>query len=151
RKLRAGMMPPPGSPRPDRQTIVAFVERLETAIDAAAATRPDPGWRPFQRLNRAEYTAAIRDLFGLVIDASEFLPADPMSAGFDDVADVQAFSPILVTGYLRAADRISRRVISEEAPRRLLLVCRGDGAAAGDEACAKRILRTVTSQAWRGR
>ena len=57
RKLRAGMMPPPGAKRPDAATIKALVDALETRIDAAAALNPNPGWRPFQRLNRAEYAA----------------------------------------------------------------------------------------------
>src|SRR4051812_35942586 len=55
RKLRAGMMPPPGARRPDAASITAFVDALETRIDTAAAANPNPGWRPFQRLNRAEY------------------------------------------------------------------------------------------------
>src|SRR5437773_1049403 len=50
RKLRAGMMPPPGVRRPDADTIKAFVESLETRLDKAAALNPNPGWRPFQRL-----------------------------------------------------------------------------------------------------
>src|ERR1043165_6084913 len=103
RKLRTGMMPPPGSPRPDPAVIAAFVTGLETRIDAAAAANPNPGWRPFQRRPREEYAGVVRDLFGLDVDAAEFLPADTVSAGFDNVADVQTFSPTLMTGYLRGA------------------------------------------------
>jgi mono/diheme cytochrome c family protein len=54
RKLRAGMMPPPGAKRPDAATVAAFVDALENRIDTAAAANPNPGWRPFQRLNRRE-------------------------------------------------------------------------------------------------
>src|SRR5271168_1824939 len=44
RKVRAGMMPPGGAPRPDRATMDAFALKLETALDRAAATNPNPGF-----------------------------------------------------------------------------------------------------------
>ena len=113
RKLRAGMMPPPGARRPDPATIAALVDSLETRIDAAAAIRPDPGWRPFQRLNRAEYGRAVRDLLGIDVDVNAFLPPDTISGGFDNVADVQTFSPSLMEGYLRAASQISRLAVGD--------------------------------------
>jgi mono/diheme cytochrome c family protein len=113
KKLRAGMMPPAGAPRPEPAALAAMVTALETAMDRAAAAAPRPGWRPFQRLNRAEYAAAVRDLVGLDIDASAYLPADTISAGFDNVADVQTFSPQLMQGYLRAASQVSRLAIGD--------------------------------------
>ena len=108
RKLRAGMMPPPNAKRPDPAVIKSFVDALETKIDAAAALNPNPGWRPFQRLNRAEYQHAVRDLVGIDVDVTAFLPPDTISRGFDNVADVQSFSPTLMESYLRAASQISR-------------------------------------------
>ena len=113
RKLRAGMMPPPGARRPDAATIAAFVDALETRMDAAAALNPNPGWRPFQRLNRAEYARAVRDLLGIDVDVNAFLPPDTISRGFDNVADVQSFSPTLMEGYLRAASQISRLAVGD--------------------------------------
>ena len=113
RKLRAGMMPPPGARRPDAATLDAFVTALETRIDAAAATNPNPGWRPFQRLNRAEYARAVRDLLGIDVDVSSFLPPDTVSSGFDNIADTQSFSPTLMEGYLRAASQISRLAVGD--------------------------------------
>jgi hypothetical protein len=107
KKLRAGMMPPPGAKRPDEATLVGVAAALETDIDRVAATRPNAGPRPFQRLNRAEYARSIRDLLGLEIDVDAFLPPDTVSAGFDNVADVQVSSATLMQGYLRAATRIS--------------------------------------------
>jgi Protein of unknown function (DUF1592)/Protein of unknown function (DUF1588)/Protein of unknown function (DUF1587)/Protein of unknown function (DUF1585)/Protein of unknown function (DUF1595) len=115
RKLRAGMMPPPGARRPDAATIKSFVETLEAKMDAAAALSPNPGWRPFQRLNRAEYHAAVKDLLGIDVDVNAFLPPDTISKGFDNVADVQAFSPTLMESYLRAASSISRLAIGDRA------------------------------------
>jgi mono/diheme cytochrome c family protein len=113
RKLRAGMMPPAGAARPEPDAIAGMVAAMEAAMDTAAAATPRPRWRPFQRLNRAEYAAAVRDLIGLDVDVSAYLPADTISAGFDNVADVQSFSPQLMQGYLRAASQISRLAIGD--------------------------------------
>src|SRR5689334_9577772 len=109
RKLRTGMMPPrEASRKPDADTRLALVTALETTLDAAATTHANPGHRLFQRLNRAEYSAAIRSLFGLDIDVSTYLPADTISASFDNIADVQMPSATVMQGYLRAAAQVSR-------------------------------------------
>jgi hypothetical protein len=113
RKLRAGMMPPPGMPRPGGDTLVALVEALERNLDAFAARNPNPGDRPFQRLNRAEYSASIRELLGLEIDAGKYLPLDTKSANFDNIADVQTLSPTLLSAYLAAASEISRLAVGD--------------------------------------
>jgi hypothetical protein len=113
RKLRAGMMPPPGARRPEETTLDALAEALETRIDKAALVNPNPGWRPFQRLNRAEYEHAVKDLLALDVDVNAFLPPDTVSQGFDNVADVQAFSPALMEGYLRAASRVTALAVGD--------------------------------------
>jgi hypothetical protein len=113
KKLRAGMMPPPGAERPDAATLQAFAQSLEAKLDAAAAARPNPGSRTFQRLNRAEYTNAVRDLLGIDVDASAFLPPDTISHNFDNIADVQSISATVMEGYLRAAARVSRDAIGD--------------------------------------
>ena len=113
RKLRTGMMPPPNARRPEPALIASFVDTLENRIDAAAALNPNPGWRPFQRLNRAEYQRAVRDLVGIDVDVTAFLPPDTISRGFDNVADVQNFSPTLMESYLRAASQISRLAVGD--------------------------------------
>jgi hypothetical protein len=113
RKLRAGMMPPPGAKRPDDATVAALAAAFETAIDRAAAARPEPGWRSFQRMNRAEYARAVRELLAIDVDVSAFLPPDTISAGFDNLTEAQAFSPALLEGYLRAASQISRLAIGD--------------------------------------
>src|SRR5690242_11074727 len=96
-KLKAGMMPKQSAPeRPDQASIDAFVHSLETRIDRRAALHPDPGSRSFQRLNRVEYAESIRTMLGLDLDMSEWLPPDTMSHNFDNIADVQDFSPTLL-------------------------------------------------------
>ena len=112
-KLRAGMMPIPGAPRPSPDTLLALVETLETIIDDAAAEDPNPGSRTFQRLNRAEYAESIKDLLDLDIEAGDYLPLDTKSANFDNIADVQMLSPTLLGGYLSAAGEISRLAVGD--------------------------------------
>lgn len=112
-KLQAGMMPPPGSARPDEAQYTALINALETTVDAAAAAKPNPGSRPFQRLNRAEYTRAIGDLLSLEVEAGDWLPLDTMSANFDNIADAQALSPTLLEAYLNAASAISRMAVGD--------------------------------------
>ncbi|MDH3206661.1 MAG: DUF1592 domain-containing protein [Gemmatimonadota bacterium] len=113
RKLRAGMMPPPGVRAPEGDTLLQFVETLEEVMDEVAARDPDPGRRTFQRLNRPEYEQAIRNLLNLQIDAADWLPLDQMSANFDNIADVQAMSPLLLESYLNAASDISRMAVGD--------------------------------------
>ena len=113
-KLRVGMMPPAAAPeRPDAASIHAFVVSLEGSIDRAASVKTNPGWRPFQRMNRAEYAQAVHDLLDLDVDVDVYLPPDTISASFDNVADVQGFSATLMDGYLRAASDISRLAVGD--------------------------------------
>ncbi|MGI9625586.1 MAG: DUF1592 domain-containing protein, partial [Longimicrobiales bacterium] len=112
-KLRAGMMPLPGAKRPGADTLLALVQTLETLVDEAAASAPNPGGRPFQRLNRAEYESSIRDLLGLDIDAGDYLPLDTKSENFDNIADVQMMSPTLLDAYLNGAAEISRLALGD--------------------------------------
>ena len=112
-KLLLGMMPPPGARRPEGAVLTQFASALETKIDAAATLRPNPGRRPFQRLNRAEYARSVHELLDLDIDVNAFLPPDTLSAGYDNIADVQTFSPTLMEGYLRAAGRISTLAVGD--------------------------------------
>ena len=113
RKLRADAMPPPGRPRPDRETAHAVVAWLEDELDHAARLSPDPGRPAIHRLNRVEYGNAIRDLFGLEVDVRGFLPADEEQHGFDNIADVLSVSPTLIERYLTAAQRISQLVVGD--------------------------------------
>ena len=113
RKVRVGLMPAAGAPRPETETLRAFAESLEFQMDKTAALRPTPGSRPFQRLTRDEYARSVRDLLGIEIDVAKFLPADTVSGGFDNVADSQSFSATLMEGYMRAADRITRSALGD--------------------------------------
>ncbi|MCY4660609.1 MAG: DUF1592 domain-containing protein [Acidobacteria bacterium] len=114
-KLRGGMMPPAGRPRPDRQTYDGLRAWLEAELDRAAAARLEPGRVPTHRLNRAEYANAVRDLLALEVDAAALLPADDTGHGFDNLAGTLALSPVLMERYLSAARRISRLAVGDPA------------------------------------
>ncbi|MEE3273502.1 MAG: DUF1587 domain-containing protein, partial [Acidobacteriota bacterium] len=119
RKLQAGMMPPSTAQRPDADTYAALIASLTETIDVASMADPSFGGRSFQRLNRSEYRRSIEDLLGLQIDAGAHLAPDTISAGFDNIADVQRLSATVMDGYLRAAGEVSRLAIGnpEATPR----------------------------------
>jgi len=116
-KMRAGLMPPAGSPRPDKATHDAFASWLESALDRNGAASPNPGrTEPFHRLNRAEYRNAIRDILDLDVDVTALLPADDVSYGFDNIAGVLKMSPTLLERYLAAAQKVSRLAVGTPLP-----------------------------------
>ena len=113
-KLRGGMMPPQGMPRPDEATMNAFIVALENTLDAQARRSPDPGFKPVHRLNRTEYGNVIRDLLDLEVDVTDLLPADDESHGFDNIAGVLRVSPSLLEQYLGAARKISSLAVGTD-------------------------------------
>ena len=113
RKVRAGMMPPAGLPRPDAASRQMLVASLESTLDAAATANPNPGRPLAHRLNRAEYANAVRDLLGLEVDVTSMLPPDDSSGGFDNNADVLGVSSVLLESYLSAAERIAALALGD--------------------------------------
>ena len=113
KKLRSGAMPPAGMPRPDQATYDSLALYLETALDRAAAAHPNPGRPVLHRLNRVEYTHAVRDLLALDIDGNTLLPADDSRYGFDNIGEVLTVSPLLMERYMAAAGKISRLAVGE--------------------------------------
>lgn len=114
RKVRSGAMPPVGMPRPDAATFQTWVRSLEDGLDRIAAAKPDPG-RPatVHRLNRSEYSNAVRDLLAVEIDGRALLPADDSGYGFDNIGDVLSVSPGLLERYMLASAKISRQAIGD--------------------------------------
>src|SRR5262245_48571632 len=113
RKVRAGLMPPAGAPRPDRAALENFRAALENAIDQAELSKPNPGVTALHRLNRTEYANAIRDLLAVDVDVATILPADDSSEGLDNIAEVLGTSPALIERYVGAASKISRLAIGD--------------------------------------
>ncbi len=128
RKVRAGMMPPAGARRPDRQTLDGFAASIETALDRNAASNPNAGRAPLHRMNRGEYANAIRDLLAVDVDPATLLPADDSSGGFDNIADVLGVSPALLERYVSAAAKISRLAVGdpETSPLDVTYTVKGD-------------------------
>ena len=110
-KLRSGLMPPPGRPRPAPSEIDAFVTALEAELDRVGAAAPDPGRVAAHRLNRTEYVNAIRDLLDLEVDGEALLPSDMAGFGFDNNAEVLAMTPALMDRYITAATKVSRLAV----------------------------------------
>ena len=113
RKLRVGMMPPRGAPRPDDSERSRLIGWLETELDRAWEADPNPGQPLLARLNRTEYAHAIRDLLALDVDPSVLLPPDDAAYGFDNIGDVLGVSPVLLERYMDAAGRVSALAVGD--------------------------------------
>jgi hypothetical protein len=111
RKVRTGEMPPAAMPRPTAAVAASFTKSLETALDRAAAANPNPGRPAVHRLNRAEYSNAIRDLLALDIQPGSSLPVDDSGYGFDNIGDVLSMSPALLERYMSVGRLISRLAV----------------------------------------
>src|SRR5262249_35074247 len=111
RKLRGGMMPPPGAARPAVADAQALASYLETALDKAAAANPNPRSVRLHRLDPAEYSNAMRDLFGLDVDMSTLLPNDDISEGFDNIASALKVSPSFLDQYIMAARAMAKQAV----------------------------------------
>jgi hypothetical protein len=119
RKLRAGMMPPSGNPRPDRAATMALVTWLENELDRSAVVyMPPPG---MHRLNRTEYGNVIHDLLDMDIDPGKYLPTDDSTRGFDNIAGALGLSSTLVESYVSAAGKISRLAMGDAATPSLVV------------------------------
>ncbi len=117
RKLRLGMMPPAGRPRPAADIHERFLGWLESGLDAAAAERPDPGRPAVRRLTTPEYRNAVRSLLDIEVDEGWLLfpPDDVSQEGFSTDAEALSVSPALFDRYLSAANRISRLAVGDPA------------------------------------
>src|SRR2546422_610405 len=96
---------------PKPATLQSLIRWMENELDRSAVTHlPPPG---LHRLNRTEYANAVRDLLGLEVDATKFLPSDDSTHGFDNMAGTLTMSPALMEAYLSAAGKISRLAIGD--------------------------------------
>ncbi|HTC53723.1 MAG TPA: DUF1592 domain-containing protein [Steroidobacteraceae bacterium] len=112
RKLRGGMMPPPGHKRPDPATVNNLVSYLETTLDEAS-THPNPGRVALRRLNRREYANAVHDLIGLDVDPAAWLPEDPLKDGFDTDADLLRVTPNFLDQSVAAARALALEAVGD--------------------------------------
>jgi uncharacterized protein DUF1592/uncharacterized protein DUF1588/uncharacterized protein DUF1585/uncharacterized protein DUF1587/uncharacterized protein DUF1595/cytochrome c len=113
RKARTGQMPPPGAPRLEAPDVAAFVNWLEGALDRAARLNPNPGRPAVHRLNRTEYSNAIRDLLAVDVKPGAALPVDDSGYGFDNIGEVLTISPSLLEKYISVARKVSRLAVGD--------------------------------------
>ncbi|MBV9399182.1 MAG: DUF1592 domain-containing protein [Bryobacterales bacterium] len=113
RKLSVRAMPPPGMPRPSEAEYAGFTSWLAASIDRAWEGRGNPGRYVVHRLNRAEYANAVRDLLAVDIDVSDVLPTDGAEFGFDNIATALKTSPLLLEGYVNAAQRVAAMAVGD--------------------------------------
>ena len=120
-KLRGGLMPPPGRPRPVKVAYDGFKTWLESELDQAAAGDPNPGrTESFHRLNRTEYRNIVRDLLAIDMDFGNLLPIDDSGGGdapFDNIASSLRLTQSLMEVYLSVANRISRLTLGGTPPQ----------------------------------
>jgi mono/diheme cytochrome c family protein len=114
RKVKTGEMPPVTVRlRPDPAAESALAAFLETTLDKAALATPNPGRPAIHRLNRAEYSNAMRDLLAVDVKPGDWLPVDDSGYGFDNIAAVLSTSPALLERYMSAARRVSRLAVGD--------------------------------------
>ena len=113
RQVSAGQMPPAGLPRPDASTAKAFAKNLEDALDRAATAKANPGAPMPHRLNRTEYSNAVRDLLAVDTNPGAMLPVDDSGSGFDNMADLLSVSPMLLERYISVARTVSRLAVGD--------------------------------------
>lgn len=111
RVTQRGEMPPRNKPQPSVEDMHGFTSWLETSLDSYAIANPNPGRATLRRLNRTEYSNAVRDLLKLDVDIRDSLPADDTGYGFDNIADVLSVSPTLMDRYIAVAGKVSRLAV----------------------------------------
>jgi hypothetical protein len=82
------------------------------ALEDSSSALTQPGATAvLRRLNRLEYVNSLRDLFGIEFPFATELPADSVTAGFDNIGAALAVSPVLLESYLKAARKASSLVL----------------------------------------
>jgi hypothetical protein len=100
-------MPPPGAKQPEGAAVDALVAFLETTLDRAETKARVSDRVVLHRLNRKEYSNAVRDLLAVDYDAAEVLPADDVAEGFDNIATALQVSPSFIEQYVIAARAVA--------------------------------------------
>ena len=115
RKLRGRQMPPPGNLQPTQQEVDALIGWLENTLDESSKTHL-AGHVGVQRLNRAEYGNAVKDLLAVEIDPSQYLPPDVAVEGFTNIAAALTVSPTFLEQYVNVARTVARMAVGKPAP-----------------------------------
>jgi mono/diheme cytochrome c family protein len=112
RKLRGGLMPPPGAKQPEQKEVDSLIGYLETKLDANT-TLPRAAYVGVQRMSRTEYIAAVKALVGVDVKTKDILPQDTTVGGFDNIASGLGVSPAFVEQYVESARVIARQAVGD--------------------------------------
>ena len=150
-RVRNSEMPPPRStPSPlpeERETFARWVD--ESLHAEACASGPVAGFNPIRRLNRAEYTATVRELLDIHLNVGHDLPADGAGGqGFDNAAEVLFLSPVLAEKYMDAAKQSLEFAVRDSRARARIGVVE-PGASLSPDQAAKNILQGFLPRAFR--
>ena len=97
------------------------------------------------RLNRTEYRNTVRDLLGTQADPASNFPADDVSLGFDNIAQVLTVSPLHLELYEQAAQELAKEALAPNGSARArILPCDPTGIG-----CREPALADLAYRAWR--
>ncbi|MBT7539851.1 MAG: DUF1592 domain-containing protein [Gammaproteobacteria bacterium] len=145
-----GDMPPEEADIPALDERSNFLNWVESSLQKAACqSGPHPGPAVLRRLNRAEYSASVRDLLDIHFDAGEALPADGSGGeGFDNATETLFISPIHAEKYMDAARVAIEYAFADTRSLRRFLVAEPDEKTP-PEVAARRVIEAFLPRAFR--
>ena len=117
RKMRGRVMPPPGARQPDAASADALIAWLENTLDQATSRAHVPDRVILHRLNRKEYSNAVRDLLSVEFEAADVLPPDDIADGFDNIAAALQVSPSFIEQYVIAGRLVAVKAMGRRDAR----------------------------------
>ena len=149
-QLSQGDMPPKEADLPTLNERSEFLNWVESSLQKAACqSGPHAGPAVLRRLNRAEYSASVRDLLDIHFDAGEALPSDGSGGeGFDNAAETLFISPIHAEKYMDAARVAVEYAFADPRSLRRFLVAEPDEKTS-PEVAARRVIEDFLPRAFR--
>lgn len=149
-RLSQGDMPPKEADLPTLNERSEFLNWVESSLQKAACqSGPHAGPAVLRRLNRAEYSASVRDLLDIHFDAGEALPSDGSGGeGFDNAAETLFISPIHAEKYMDAARVAVEYAFADPRSLRRFLVAEPDEKTS-PEVAARRVIEDFLPRAFR--
>ena len=149
-RLSQGDMPPKEANLPTLNERSEFLNWVESSLQKAACqSGPHAGPAVLRRLNRAEYSASVRDLLDIHFDAGEALPSDGSGGeGFDNASETLFISPIHAEKYMDAARVAVEYAFADPRSLRRFLVAEPDEKTS-PEVAARRVIEDFLPRAFR--
>ena len=149
-RLSQGDMPPKEADLPTLNERSEFLNWVESSLQKAACqSGPHAGPAVLRRLNRAEYSASVRDLLDIHFDAGEALPSDGSGGeGFDNASETLFISPIHAEKYMDAARVAVEYAFADPRSLRRFLVAEPDEKTS-TEVAARRVIEDFLPRAFR--